>query len=88
MSLLEGGALRCSRHEFETKSVSEWNEHCSDGEHFENGSTACITCGEIVEYEALPFHPFVNGSKNIVLQCDDCSKKTKGSAKVKRVAKK
>ena len=78
--LLEGsGIFQCFRHEFETRSIAEWNTHCSDGDHFEEGNTCCISCGERIEFSGLPFVPFKpDGSKGIQLQCDECSSAIKG----------
>jgi DNA-directed RNA polymerase subunit RPC12/RpoP len=83
MAFVEGGAFKCSVHDFETESVAEWNKH---GEqypdiHYESGATACTKCGTNIEFDKLPFQPIdVNtGSKNINLRCDDCESKTMGS---------
>jgi hypothetical protein len=78
-----GGKLICPRHDFETTDVKKWNEHCSDGDHFEEGNTVCIVCGERIEFSGLPFHPFdAVGSKNVRLKCDECDAKTRGTVKI------
>lgn len=86
--LIEGsGVLECFRHDFKTKSINEWNDHCDDGDHFEMGSTACISCGEQIQFEGLPYVRFKpDGSKGIQLQCEDCSSAIKSSkVKMKKV---
>ena len=84
MSIIEGGGIfKCSRHEFETESIDDWNDHCSDGDHFEEGNTVCTNCGERIEFSGLPYHPFkADGSKGIALQCDDCADAIRGNAKI------
>jgi hypothetical protein len=78
-----GGVLICFRHDYETRSIQEWNKHCDDGDHFEEGNTLCNVCGERIEFTGLPYHPFdANGSKNISLRCDDCDSKRRGSVKI------
>lgn len=82
MSLLEGGAFRCDTHHFTTTKVDEWNEHCEEYPdiHTEQGTTACFKCGTIIEFSNLPFHPVgADGSKGIMLACDECEAKTTGS---------
>lgn len=87
--LLEGsGVFQCFRHDFETKSIAEWNEHCDDGDHFEEGNTVCIGCGERIEFTGLPYVPFKpDGSKGIMLQCDDCSQATRKAANITKRSK-
>lgn len=82
MAFVEGGAFKCSVHDFETESVAEWNEHCIDNEaHTESGETRCTRCGIKILFEFLPYHPIDlnTGSKNISLRCDDCQSKMEGS---------
>jgi DNA-directed RNA polymerase subunit RPC12/RpoP len=84
MAFVEGGAFKCSAHEFETESVAEWNEHCVDNPaHTESGETACTRCGVKIYFTQLPYHPIDlnTGSKNISLRCDDCDSKMMGSVK-------
>lgn len=84
MAFVEGGAFKCSGQDFETESVAEWNKHCQEHTvHTESGETRCITCGDKVFFEGLPFHPIdeKTGSKNIALRCEDCDNKTMGSVK-------
>lgn len=91
MSLLEGGPLTCGTHKFEAKNVDDWNKHwvkygVEDG-HYEQGKTNCTTCGVRISYTHLPPRPYVNGSKNIQLQCEDCRKETVGKAKIETTGK-
>lgn len=82
MAFVEGGAFKCSAHDFETESVAEWNEHCNDNPaHTESGETLCTRCGAKIYFEGLPFHPIDTntGSKNISLKCDECQSKIEGS---------
>lgn len=82
MAFVEGGAFKCSAHDFETESVAEWNEHCIDNEaHTESGETLCTRCGTKILFEGLPYHPIDTntGSKNISLRCDECQSKMEGS---------
>ena len=59
---------------FETSSVKEWNEHCTEEGHTEEGSTKCRDCGKQITFKNLPYHPFdEQGHKNISLQCPNCS---------------
>jgi hypothetical protein len=83
--LLEGsGVFECFRHDFKTKSINEWNDHCDDGDHFEMGSTACISCGRVIEFEGHPYVRFkADGSKGLQLQCPDCTSAIKNSATLK-----
>ena len=84
MAFVEGGAFKCSRHDFETESIKEWNEHCKDNDaHTESGETLCVSCGEKVLFEDLPYHPIDErtGSKNISLRCEECENKTVGTVK-------
>lgn len=86
MSIIEGGAFICGRHNFETSSIAEWNDHMDDGNHFEEGSTVCIKCGDPIKYNDLPYHPFDKaGSKNIQLRCNECEEKMIGKATIKKV---
>lgn len=89
MSILEGGGeFICSSHDFRTRSIDEWNNHCfGNPEHYEIGSTVCIQCFEPIEFTNLPFHKLApDGSKNIQLRCEECESKTVGN--VKRTNKK
>ena len=82
MAFVEGGAFKCSAHDFETESVVEWNEHCIDNPaHTESGETACVRCGAKVYFSNLPYHPIDpnTGSKNISLRCEECDSKMMGS---------
>lgn len=90
MSLsVEGGEFQCYIHNFRTANIDDWNNHCTNEEgHYEQGHTACITCGERIEFTDLPFHPIVNGLKNIQLRCDDCDTKMRGKAKVTKLTNK
>ena len=90
MAFVEGGAFKCSAHDFETESVKEWNEHCiGDPMHTEMGETLCSICGDKVIFEGLPYHPIneATGSKNISLRCDACESKTVGTVKRTTVKK-
>jgi Fe2+ or Zn2+ uptake regulation protein len=86
MALVEGGEFICYIHDFKTASIDEWNSHCfGNDEHTEQGSTACVICGEIIEFENLPFHKLSpSGSKNIQLKCDDCDVATRGKVKTSK----
>jgi formylmethanofuran dehydrogenase subunit E len=78
MAFVEGGAFECSAEDFRTESVREWNEHCSKHDvHVENGETLCVSCGDKIYFEGLPYHPIDerSGSKNISLRCDECNGK-------------
>lgn len=84
MSILEGGGeFICSLHDFRTKSIDQWNDHCFDNPaHTEMGSTICIQCHERFDFTGLPFHKLSpDGSKNIALKCEECEAKTVGSVK-------
>lgn len=84
MAFVEGGAFKCSVHEFETESVAEWNEHCIDNPaHTESGETLCTRCGVKILFEGLPYHPIDTntGSKNVSLRCENCEDKIMGSVK-------
>lgn len=83
MSIVEGAPFHCYMHDFETKSVEEWNTHCfGNPEHKESGETACTSCGTKIIYEDLPWHKIqANGSKNISLKCEDCETKQMGTVK-------
>ena len=86
MAMIEGGAFKCSRHNFETESIEAWNDHCDDGDHFEAGSVQCSKCRTVFQFDGLPFHRLdAGGSKNISLMCEDCESKTKGSVKRRAV---
>lgn len=90
MAFVEGGAFKCSSHDFETESIKEWNEHCKDNpSHTEMGETLCITCGDKIYFEGLPYHAIDErtGSKNISLRCDECNDKLVGSSKITKGAK-
>jgi DNA-directed RNA polymerase subunit RPC12/RpoP len=87
MAFVEGGAFRCDAEDFQTESVKEWNEHCRNNpDHTESGATPCITCGQQITFEGLPYHPIneITGSKNISLRCDECNGKFVESLKVKK----
>lgn len=88
MALIEGPAFHCYTHGFETNNVAEWNDHCfGNDEHTEQGTTACSSCGVVIEFTDLPFHKLgLDGSKNISLKCESCE--TKSTGKVKRTPKK
>jgi DNA-directed RNA polymerase subunit RPC12/RpoP len=87
--VLEGGDFRCDPTGYKTTSVNKWNEHCINecDLHGETGSTACITCGVGIEYKHIPFFPLAeDGSKNIQLQCPDCSERTRGKGQITTAA--
>jgi hypothetical protein len=69
-----GDSLKCI-HGLDTFDINEWNEHCSDpaNGHTESGQTKCLDCGEIIEFEGLPFQPITPTGKNIQLRCNECS---------------
>ena len=84
MAFVEGGAFKCSAHDFETESVAEWNEHCKGNPaHTESGETLCMNCKTKILFEDLPYHPIDlnTGSKNISLRCDECESKIVGNSK-------
>ena len=84
MAFVEGGAFKCSSHDFETESIKEWNEHCKDNpSHTEMGETLCVSCGDKVYFTDLPYHPIDErtGSKNISLKCEECDNKSVGKVK-------
>jgi DNA-directed RNA polymerase subunit RPC12/RpoP len=84
MAFVEGGAFKCSAHDFETESVAEWNEHCKDNPiHNESGETLCTNCKTKILFENLPYHPIDlnTGSKNISLRCNECETKIVGNSK-------
>ena len=82
--MIEGGRFECYMHDYQTGSIEEWNAHCMESdEHTEEGTTACIRCGTVIEYSKLPYQPIKeDGSKGIALKCPDCSQKTQGSATI------
>lgn len=82
--LIEGGNFRCISTGFETGDRKEWNEHAIEcGRHTERGTTSCVGCGEVIQFEDLPFVPFaIDGSKPIALRCDDCEESMRGNVKV------
>lgn len=84
MSLVEGGAFVCNTHNnFTTLDVDEWNKHCSDGTHFEEGTAMCTHCSKWIKFSKLPFHPYdKKGSKNISLTCPDCSTQKFGNVEM------
>lgn len=87
MSLIEGAAFHCYVHDFETQSIDEWNNHCDNDQHTEQGKTECTSCGVLVEFTDLPFHKLqADGSKHVSLKCEECDAKTTGQ--VKRVTAK
>jgi hypothetical protein len=77
MSLVEGGGWTCYTHDFETNDVNKWNKHCSDGEHFEYGTTYCRGCNAIICIDGLPYEPYVNGTKPYTVKCEDCDTDSK-----------
>lgn len=84
MVLIEGGGFRCDLHDFTTKDVEEWNEHCyGNPEHTESGTTICVDCGTPLAFSGLPFHKInpVSGSKDISLKCEECEARTVGMVK-------
>lgn len=84
MAFVEGGAFKCAAEEFETESIKEWNDHCkSHTIHTESGETLCVSCGDKVYFEDLPYQPIDErtGSKNISLRCEECDNKAVGKVK-------
>jgi hypothetical protein len=84
MAFVEGGAFKCAAHDFETESVKEWNDHCDgDPMHTEQGETLCVSCGDKVYFEDLPYHRIneKTGSKDISLKCEECDNKSVGKVK-------
>ena len=77
MAFVEGGAFDCDTHDFHTESVEEWNKHGLQYPdiHYESGETPCNKCGTKIIFDHMPFQPYVNGSKNISLRCDECQSK-------------
>jgi len=75
MSMLEGGNFICYRHKFETENINSWNEHCIKMKHTISGSSACVDCGVMTDFNDLPFlkigqiPPLVPNVK-----CEKCSK--------------
>ena len=73
---VEGGAFRCDVHldkegnSFTTKSLEDWNNHCTtaiEPPHEEEGNFTCNTCGDTY-HAKLPFHKLApDGSKGIAL---------------------
>ena len=92
MAFIEGGPFICYKDGFQTNSVEEWNEHCSQPENgtthiTEEGNTLCNTCFVPLEYSNLPFVKFSKtGSKTISLRCEECTVKTMGTATLRRKA--
>jgi len=88
MALIEGSNFNCYIHKFETAKIVDWNKHCQSSPHFEQGTTACTSCGAVVEFSELPFAPLdATGSKNISLLCEDCDQRIRGKVTVKKVVK-
>ena len=89
MALVEGGPWHCNIHnDFETTDREEWNKHCVTTQgHYEEGTTVCVSCREEIRFEGLRFHPYLaDGTKNIVVVCEDCGCnmcKTKKVSKIK-----
>jgi hypothetical protein len=75
------GILECGRHDFKTTDVNQWNMHCSDGDHFEEGTTACKHCKKQIHFQRIPFHPYKpDGTKGIELDCNECRTAQYGDA--------
>ena len=73
--MIIGDSLKCALHGIDTLDIHEWNEHCSDpaNGHTESGTTRCINCNALIEFEGLPFQPITPSGKNISLRCNECT---------------
>ena len=77
---LEGGTFICYRHDFETDSVKEWDEHCYEEDHTLDIVQQCPECKEWNVNHEFPYpQRFVERShannpddKVIVLKCENC----------------
>jgi hypothetical protein len=84
MALVEGsGEFTCRTHDFKTRDLQKFNEHCNDGNHTDQGNTVCTVCGKRFEFKDLPYKPQdpLTGFKGIALKCENCESKTQGKLK-------
>lgn len=89
--MIEGGNFHCYKDGFETDNIEEWNDHCSavgeDGNThiMDEGTTSCISCGDLIQFQ-IPYQPKApNGAKNIQLRCDECEDRLTKGRVVKKV---
>ena len=54
MSVIEGGAFICFRHDFMTDSVKTWDRHCYEFGHTQDVTQQCKKCGEWNEEKDRP----------------------------------
>lgn len=87
-SIVGDGTLKCFLHDFETTDINEWNDHCINEGHTEEGSTCCIGCGVRIEFSNLPYHPITPNGKNIALRCDTCTESEINALQSSNVTKK
>jgi hypothetical protein len=64
--------FKCFIHEFETQNLEEFSNHCLETGHVESGQTKCADCGEIIYFDAIPYHPHTPQGKNYQIRCEDC----------------
>lgn len=88
MSLIEGGSFHCYIHDVDATSMTEWNAHCDDGTHFDEGTSTCIDCNTPIKFK-VPYVPYKeDGTKGVrekyALRCEACSAKV-GSAEVSTI---
>lgn len=72
MSVIDGGSFKCYNHDpiYETVDPTAWAEHLRNEEGLtEAGSSACVVCGNPVEYTDKPIN------KKAV--CDTCKEDLK-----------
>ena len=80
---IEGGDFNCSRHDFRTSNVKEWDEHCHTAGHTLTVSQICEDCGE-TNAETIPYpKSYVEKAHTgrfspIRVECPNCSKKVGG----------
>ena len=82
MAVIEGGGeFICRKHDFRTRNIEEWNNHCDGNpDHVEMGTTVCTSCGARIEFTDLPYQRIgPDGSKGIALKCEDCTAKQAGT---------
>jgi hypothetical protein len=91
--MVEGGEFVCYKDGYKTDNIEEWNEHCStiedDGSGnthiIDEGTTSCIVCGDLIEFQ-IPFRPKkADGSKDIQLRCNECEEAATKGVKVKKI---
>lgn len=70
MSFIEGGDFVCFVHNFTTDNIEDWDKHCFKTRHTISGSTGCVACGKMVQFNNLPF---IGTGKSPNLKCEECS---------------